>query len=59
MRCECCNQLLTTQESTRKFKTSNTYVDMCNKCLETISDDVDVTEGNFLDEEKDSSYGED
>lgn len=59
MRCECCNQLLTTQEATRKFKTSGTFVDMCNKCLDTISDEVDVTEGNTLDrEEEEDPYGE-
>lgn len=46
MRCYCCNNLLTTQEATRKFKGSGTYADTCNKCLETISDDVEVTEGN-------------
>lgn len=50
MRCSCCNVLLTTQESTRKFKESQTYVDMCNKCLETISNEVDVTEGNTSDD---------
>lgn len=45
MRCECCNKILNSQESTRKFKESGTFVDMCNECLDTISDDVEVTEG--------------
>ena len=53
MRCECCNVLLTTQESTRKFKTSGEYVDMCNKCLHTIDDEVSYTEGNTEDEDFD------
>lgn len=44
-RCECCNVILTPQEATRKFKGSNTYTDMCNKCLSTISDDVETVEG--------------
>ena len=45
MRCECCNKILTSQEATRKFKESGTFVDMCNECLDTISDDVEVTDG--------------
>jgi hypothetical protein len=56
MRCSACNVILTTQESTRKFKVSGDYVDMCNKCLHTIDEDVQYSEGNndndtFEDEE--------
>jgi len=50
MRCSCCNTILSPQESTRKFKESGTYVDMCNKCLATISDDVDTVDGYAPDE---------
>jgi len=46
MRCNCCNVVLTPQESTRKFTVSGDYVDMCNKCLRTIDDDVQYSEGN-------------
>ena len=46
MRCTCCNVILTPQESVRRFKQSQEFVDMCNKCLSTISDDVRVVEGN-------------
>ncbi len=46
MRCYCCNNILTTQEATRRFKGSGEFSDMCNKCLQTIDDEVDVTEGN-------------
>lgn len=53
MRCYCCNNLLTTQESTRKFKKSGEYADTCNQCLSTISGDVEVTEGNLSKEEGD------
>jgi len=58
MRCECCNVILTPQEATRKFKGSGTYVDMCNKCLTTIDDDVDTVEGEGYDvsEESDKEY---
>lgn len=45
MRCECCNKVLSSQEATRRFKGSDTFVDMCNKCLDTISDEVETTEG--------------
>lgn len=54
MKCYCCNNTLTTQEATRKFKTSGEYVDMCNKCLSTIDDEVSYTEGNTEDEEDDN-----
>lgn len=55
MRCECCNKVLNTQESTRRFKDSGTFVDMCNACLFSISDDVEVTEGNN-DEDNEGEY---
>lgn len=45
MRCSCCNVILTSQESVRKFQTSGEYVDMCNKCLSTIDDDVQWEDG--------------
>lgn len=54
-RCYCCNKILNAQESTRRFKESNTFVDMCNECLGTISDDVDVTDGY---QEGDDGYDE-
>ena len=48
--------VLTPQESTRKFKVSGDYVDMCNKCLHTIDDEVQYTEGNG--DEDDDFVGE-
>ena len=51
MKCSCCDVILTTAESVRKFKGSGNYVDMCNKCLATISDDVATVEGAASDEE--------
>lgn len=59
MRCYCCNNVLTTQEATRKFKESNTYADTCNQCLSTFADDVKVTEGNLSKEEEDDDYWND
>jgi hypothetical protein len=51
MKCSCCDVILTTAESVRKFKDSGQYVDMCNKCLATISDDVDTVDGVAAEEE--------
>jgi hypothetical protein len=51
MKCSCCDVILTTAESVRKFKGSGQYVDMCNKCLATISDDVDTVDGVAAEEE--------
>lgn len=46
MRCYCCNNPLSGKESTRKFKLSSTYTDMCDKCLSEISDqEIDTVEG--------------
>ena len=48
-RCIACNCILTPQESTRRFKGSGTFTELCNKCLDTI--DVETVEGNVPDEE--------
>ncbi len=45
MRCYSCNKVLTTQESVRRFKGSGDFVDLCNGCLSTISEDVDTVDG--------------
>jgi hypothetical protein len=50
MKCSCCDVILSTRESVRKFKTSGDYVDMCDKCLSTISEDVAVVEGKAADD---------
>lgn len=52
MKCSCCDVILTTQESVRKFRNSGEYVDMCNKCLSTISDDVQVVDGDAEDDDQ-------
>lgn len=54
MRCTACNVALSTSESVRRFKESNEFVDLCNKCLATISDDVEVVEGVASQEEEDN-----
>ena len=52
MRCTACNVILTTSESVRRFKDSGEFVDLCNKCLSTISEDVTTVEGIASDEEE-------
>ena len=44
MRCLSCNEILTDFESTRKSVSTNQYIDMCNRCYFTISDDVAALE---------------
>jgi NAD-dependent SIR2 family protein deacetylase len=53
MRCVACNVILTTQEATRKFEESGEFVDLCNKCLSTIDEDVTYTDGNHDQKEDD------
>ena len=62
MRCYCCNNVLSYRESTRKFKESGSFVDMCDACLETL-DNVEVTagyqgpeDGEETEEESNESY---
>lgn len=50
MKCYCCDRILTTVESTRKFKGSNTFTEMCDTCLSTI--DADTVEGESLEEQE-------
>lgn len=53
MRCYCCNNPISGVESTRRFKESNEFVDMCDKCLSTIVDeyDLETIEGEAQDED--------
>jgi hypothetical protein len=58
MRCAACNVILSTSESVRRFKGSGDFVDLCNKCLSTISDDVETVDGEAEDEEGVDDYTE-
>lgn len=62
MRCYCCNNILTPSESTRKFKESGAFTDMCNSCLSTIMEDDDkftaTVDGEGTDEELFDDDGE-
>ncbi len=63
MRCLACDKRLNDRESTRKYhSTSSSFVDLCDRCFATISDDLpDVEEGEYPedlpeDEEKDGGW---
>jgi hypothetical protein len=49
MRCECCNVVLTPQESVRKFRESGEYTNTCTKCLRDIP--VATVEGAAFEED--------
>lgn len=40
MRCVCCDKKLSEFEATRKSINTGEYLDMCNKCYNTISNQV-------------------
>ena len=52
MRCTACNVPLSTTESVRRFKGSGEFVDLCNKCLSTISDDIKTVDGVASEEDE-------
>jgi len=56
MRCYCCNAELSDFEATRKSIVSGDYLDMCNECFHTISDDVDSVEREDLKHNEDDGY---
>jgi hypothetical protein len=64
MRCHCCDKNLNDFESTRKSVSTGEYLDMCNKCYSTISDDLlsevryDLYDGNEEDEYDEGDYDE-
>lgn len=64
MRCQCCDKNLNDYESTRKSVSTGEYLDMCNKCYSTISDDLlsevryDLYDGNEEDDYEEGDYDE-
>lgn len=43
MRCVCCDRPLNDFETTRKYKSTGDYADLCNKCVTEIGSDVEYT----------------
>jgi hypothetical protein len=64
MRCHCCDKNLNDYESTRKSVSTGEYLDMCNKCYSTVSDDLlsevryDLYDGNEDEEYEEGDYDE-
>ena len=56
MKCQACDKILSTQEATRRFKESNVFVDLCNKCLATIDDTIETVDSKYL---EDVAYDDD
>ena len=56
MKCQACDKILSTQEATRRFKESNVFVDLCNKCLATIDDTIETVDSKNL---EDVAYDDD
>jgi len=61
MRCLSCNQILSDYESTRKYKNTKTFIDLCSSCfnqsdlkLSEVSDRLDLKHNS--DEDIDDPY---
>jgi hypothetical protein len=61
MRCLSCDKRLNDRESVRKYSSSGTFVDLCDRCFATVSDDIpDIEEGSggsseFIEDESDGT----
>lgn len=44
MRCLSCDRRLNARESTRKYSSSGTFVDLCDRCFSYVADDIPDTE---------------
>lgn len=59
MKCYACDHILTPQESTRKFKLSGEYTDMCNQCLKTIDDGIETVDSTSIGDDADDEEDQD
>jgi hypothetical protein len=48
MRCLACNRLLTDYEATRRSAYTDEFVDLCNGCFSSISEDMNTIERSDL-----------
>lgn len=46
MRCLACNKRLNDKERTRKYASSGTFVDLCDRCFSTVADEIPDVEGD-------------
>jgi hypothetical protein len=49
MRCLSCDRKLSDYESTRKYASSGSFVDLCNRCFSEVSEDIPDIEGDGFD----------
>lgn len=50
MRCLSCNRQLNDQEATRKYATSGTFIDLCDRCFSHVEEDIPAIEGNVTED---------
>jgi hypothetical protein len=48
MHCVACDKQLSDIETSRKSKKTGEYLDMCNRCFSSISEDVETTTNKSL-----------
>jgi hypothetical protein len=46
MRCLACDRKLNDREATRKYSSSGTFVDLCNKCFSEVAEDIPDLDGD-------------
>lgn len=49
MRCLSCNAQLNDREATRKYATTGTFIDLCDRCFGHVAEDIPHLEGNGAD----------
>lgn len=58
MRCLACNSRLSNREATRKYaNTPSIFIELCNKCFSTISDEVPDLESDSVADFNDDDVG--
>ena len=55
MKCLSCDSVLTDFEATRKYAGSEEFVDLCNRCFNSIAEDILVVENLALSDCLDTS----
>lgn len=54
MRCLSCNAALTDFEATRKYASTGQFVDLCNHCFSSVSDQISTVERADLAHDEDT-----
>lgn len=58
MRCECCNNVLTPFEESFKSAKTHRTLNICEKCYNTISDDVLIVADTSLEHEDGTDFAD-